>query len=44
MSEALASLPPVHDHEWQLVSVESEYGVEVRESVCALCAAVTFGP
>ena len=29
-----------HDHSWQLVSVESECGVEVRELLCTTCSAV----
>jgi hypothetical protein len=29
-----------HDHAWQLVSVETECGVEVRELVCTTCSAV----
>jgi hypothetical protein len=29
-----------HDHSWQLVSVDSECGVEVRELVCMSCSAV----
>lgn len=42
MSEALAVLPVVHEHVWQLVSVESEYGVEVREQQCTICSEVTY--
>lgn len=39
MTEALAE-PPGHDHAWRLVSVDSEYGVEIRESTCTICSAV----
>lgn len=42
MSEALAVVPTEHDHVWQLVSVDSEYGPEIKERLCAICAAVTF--
>jgi hypothetical protein len=38
--EAPVAPSRTHDHSWQLVSVESEGGVEVRELVCMTCAAV----
>ena len=32
--------PVDHEHSWQLVSVETDCGVEVRERVCTVCSAV----
>jgi hypothetical protein len=29
-----------HEHAWQLVSVETDGGVEVRERICTLCSEV----
>lgn len=29
-----------HEHAWQLVSVDNDCGVEIRERVCTLCSAV----
>ena len=42
MSEALAAPSVHHDHAWRLVSVDTECGVEVRESTCTICSAVTY--
>ncbi|GAA3808684.1 hypothetical protein [Nocardioides panacisoli] len=41
-SEALAErATPEHDHDWRLVSVETEDGgVQVREHLCATCSEV----
>jgi len=35
-------LVPVHDHEWQLVSVDYDDGLEVRHFECAGCGDVLF--
>jgi len=33
---------PAHDHEWQLVSVDYDDGLEVRHFECADCGDVLF--
>ena len=35
-------LVPAHDHEWQLVSVDYDDGLEVRHFECADCGDVLF--
>lgn len=40
---AVTATPPCptgQDHTWQLVSVETDCGVEIREHVCTHCEAV----
>lgn len=29
-----------HEHAWQLISVDIDCGVEIRERLCTLCSAV----
>lgn len=41
LAEAPAAPPrEAHDHTWQLVSIETDCGVEVREILCTTCSAV----
>ena len=39
-AESFTTGAAVHDHTWQLISIETDCGVEVRELLCTGCSAV----